>query len=236
MPCRRLQSLRGCFEWGECIRRMEKTGKRGEQKMGEVTLTIDNKEVKAAEGMTVLEAARSAGIKIPTLCHHEKLEPYTACRICMVEVESRGRSELDTSCSRPVKENMVVRTQSEELTEIRRTLLELMLSHAPDARELQELAEEYGADRDRFAKEPSFCIHCGLCVRYCAEVKKQNAVVFIKSGVRREISFSKEISSRECWKCRECFELCPTEALQTAYLLTEALTSDSPSFELEPDA
>lgn len=204
--------------------------------MGEVTLTIDNKEVKAEEGMTVLEAARNAGIKIPTLCHHEKLVPYTACRICMVEVESRGRSELDTSCSRPVKDNMVVRTQSEELTEIRRTLLELMLSHAPDARELQELAEEYGADRNRFVKEPSFCIHCGLCVRYCAEVKKKNAVVFVKSGVRREISFNKELASSECWKCRECFELCPTEALQTAYFLTEALTSDSSSFELEPDA
>jgi bidirectional [NiFe] hydrogenase diaphorase subunit len=111
-----------------------------------------------------------------------------------------------------------------------------MLSHAPDARELQGLAEEYGADRNRFTKEPSFCIHCGLCVRYCAEVKKKNAVVFVKSGVRREISFNKELASRECWKCRECFELCPTEALQTAYFLIEALTSDSSSFELEPDA
>ena len=72
--------------------------------MGVVTLIIDNKEVKASEGMTVLEAARSAGIKIPTLCHHEKLQPYTACRICLVEVESRGRVNLDTACSRPTRE------------------------------------------------------------------------------------------------------------------------------------
>lgn len=192
--------------------------------MGVVTLTIDNKEVKAEEGMTVLEAARSAGIEIPNLCRHEKLEPYTACRICMVEIESRGRTELGTSCSHPVKEKMVVRTQSEEIREIRRTLLELMLSHAPDARELQELAREYGAEKDRFEKEASFCIHCGLCVRYCAEVKQKYVVGFINSGVAREISFNPKLAARECWNCRECFELCPTEALQTAYLLTEALT------------
>ena len=203
--------------------------------MGIVTLTIDNKEVKAEAGMTVLEAARSADIRIPTLCHHEKLKPYTACRICMVEIESRKGIGLDTACSYPVAENLVVRTQSEELAEIRRTLLELMLSHAPDARELQDLAKEYGAEKGRFTKEASFCIHCSLCVRYCAEVKKKNAVVFVKSGIRREISFSPG-ASKECWNCRECFELCPTEALQTTYLLTEALRSPSPSFELEPEA
>jgi NADH dehydrogenase/NADH:ubiquinone oxidoreductase subunit G len=203
--------------------------------MGVVTLTIDNKEVKAKEGMTVLEAARSAGIDIPTLCHHEKLKPYTACRICTVEIESRGRINLDTSCSYPVAENLVVRTKSENLIKIRKTLLELMLSHAPDARELQGLAKEYGADKGRFEKEASFCIHCGLCVRYCAEVKKKNAVGFINSGVRREISFIPEIASKECWNCKECFPLCPTEALQTAYLYTEALISSAPSFELESE-
>lgn len=193
--------------------------------MGVVTLIIDNKEVKAEAGMTVLEAARSAGIEIPTLCHHDKLKPYTACRLCLVEIEHRGRTNLDTSCSYPAKENLVVRTQSETLTEIRRTLLELMLSHAPDSRELQSLAAEYGANRDRFAKEASFCIHCGLCVRYCAEVKRKNAVTFINSGVRREICFVPEIASSECWNCRECFELCPTEALQTAYFFSQALVS-----------
>ncbi len=191
--------------------------------MGEVTLTIDNKEVKAKEGMTVLEAARSAGIDIPNLCNHEKLKPYTACRICLVEIEAKGKIDLHTSCSYPVGENLVVRTKTEEIYEIRRTLLELMLSHAPDARELQALAKEYSAEKDRFSKEASFCIHCALCVRYCAEVKEKNAVGFVKSGVRREISFNKEIAFKECWNCRECFELCPTEALQTAYFLTEAL-------------
>ena len=95
--------------------------------MSVVTLTIDNKEVKAEEGMTVIEAARSAGIDIPSLCYHEKLKPYTACRICMVEIEARGRTILDTACSYPVAENLVVRTRSEKIDKIRKMLLELML-------------------------------------------------------------------------------------------------------------
>lgn len=203
--------------------------------MGKVSLTIDNIKVEAEEGMTVVEAARSAGIVIPTLCHHEKLKPYTACRLCLVEIESRGRVNLDTACSYPVKENLVVRTNSAEITEIRRTLLELMLSHAPESRELQDYAKEYDAEKDRFAKEASFCIHCALCVRYCNEVKGLNAVHFIKSGVRREIAFDPALASKECWRCRECFELCPTEALQAAYVLTEALASAVPSYTREPD-
>jgi NADH dehydrogenase/NADH:ubiquinone oxidoreductase subunit G len=194
-----------------------------------VTLTIDNREVRAEEGTTVLEAARSVGIDIPTLCYHEKLEPYTACRICMVEIESRGRTSLDTACSRSVEENLVIRTRSERIDKIRRTLLELMLSHAPDSPVLQELAQEYGANKDRFEKEPSFCILCGLCVRYCAEVKKKYAVGFVDRGVTREIMFVPEIASKECWNCKECFSLCPTEALQAAFVLTRSLTSSSSS-------
>lgn len=201
--------------------------------MAEVTLTIDNKEIKAEEGMTVIEAARSAGIDIPSFCHHEHLEPYTACRICLVEIEAKGRTDLHTACSYPVAENLVVTTKTDEIVEIRRTLLEMMLSHAPDSRDVRALAEEYGAQKDRFDKESSFCIHCALCVRYCAEVKKKHAVGFVGSGTSREISFNPEVASKECWNCRECFELCPTEALQTAYLFTEALTSSSTPFEFE---
>ena len=85
------------------------------------------------------------------------------------------------------------------------------------------MAEEYGADKNRFEKDASFCIHCGLCVRYCAEVKQAHAVGFIDRGTRKEISFVPEIAATQCWDCRECFPLCPTEALQAAYVLVEAL-------------
>ncbi len=197
--------------------------------MSEILLQIDGKEVRAKEGMTVLEAARSAGITIPTLCHHEKLEPFGGCRLCIVEVEVRGWTNLVVSCVYPVANHLIVRTRSEKVDRIRKMILELLMAHAPDAFELLELAKEYGADRNRFEKEASFCIHCGLCVRYCAEVKKKNAVGFVDRGIRKEISFIPEIASRECWNCKECFPLCPTEALQAAFVLTKALYSPPPS-------
>ncbi|TDA67010.1 MAG: 2Fe-2S iron-sulfur cluster binding domain-containing protein [Clostridia bacterium] len=193
--------------------------------MNKILLKIDGREVEAGEGMTILEAARKVGIVIPTLCHHEKLEPYGACRICTVEAEIRGSTKLVAACLYPVEQDLIVRTRSERVDKIRRMILELLLAHAPEARQLQDLAKEYGADKDRFEKEPSFCILCGLCVRYCAEVKKKNAVGFVNRGAGREISFIPEIASKECWKCKECFPLCPTEALQAAYVFTEALVS-----------
>jgi bidirectional [NiFe] hydrogenase diaphorase subunit len=110
-------------------------------------------------------------------------------------------------------------------------IIELQMAHAPDAFDLQDLAKEYGADKNRFEKEPSFCIHCGLCVRYCAEVKKKHAIGFVDRGIRKEISFVPEIAAKECWNCKECFPLCPTEALQAAYVLAGALAS----FEAAPE-
>jgi len=196
--------------------------------MSEIQLQIDGKDVRAKEGMTLLEAAQSAGIFIPTLCHHEKLEPFGACRLCIVEVEDRGWTKLVVSRVFPVADDLIVRTRSEKVDRIRKMILELMLAHAPDAFELQELAREYGAERDRFEKEASFCIHCGLCVRYCAEVKGKHAIGFVDRGMRKEISFVPEIAAEECWSCKECFPLCPTEALQAAYVLARSLTTPNP--------
>lgn len=191
--------------------------------MSEILLQIDGKEVKAKAGMTILEAAKSVGIEIPTLCYHEKLEPFGGCRLCIVELEMKGWSRLVVSCVYPVEKNLVVKTRSEKVDRIRKMIIELQLAHAPDAFYLEDLAKEYGADRNRFEKEPSFCIHCGLCVRYCAEVKKKHAIGFVDRGIRKEISFVPAIASQECWNCKECFPLCPTEALQAAYVLTGAL-------------
>jgi NADH dehydrogenase/NADH:ubiquinone oxidoreductase subunit G len=197
--------------------------------MSEISLQIDGREVTAKEGTTVLEAAQSVGITIPTLCHHEKLEPYGACRICTVEAENRGWTKLVAACLYPVEKDLVVRTRSDKVDRIRKMILELLLAHAPDSPELQELGKVYGADKDRFEKKSSFCIHCGLCVRYCAEVKKKNAIGFVDRGTRREISFIPEIASKECWNCKECFPLCPTSALQAAFVLTGALVSPPPT-------
>lgn len=197
--------------------------------MNAIQLTIDGKTVQAREGMTLLEAARAAGIEIPTLCHHEKLEPFGACRLCLVELEQKGWVRRVVACVYPAEKGLVVRTRSETIDKIRRMILELQLAHAPDSPQLLAYAQEYGADKNRFDKESSFCIHCGLCVRYCAEVKRKNAVGFVDRGIRKEISFIPEIAARECWNCKECFELCPTEALQAAYVLSQALTAPPPA-------
>ena len=196
-----------------------------QKKMKEIIIQIDGKEVKATEGMTILEAAQKADIFIPTLCHHEKLEPYGACRICTVEVKVGGWTGLVAACLYPVEKDLIIRTRSEKVDRIRKMILEFLLAHAPNSPQLQDLAQEYEADKDRFEKEPSFCILCGLCVRYCAEVKKKNAVGFVNNGARREIRFIPEIALKECTDCKECFALCPTSYLQAAFVLTESLAS-----------
>ena len=203
--------------------------------MSEITVQIDGKEVKAAEGKTVLEAAQSADIFIPTLCHYEKLAPYGGCRICTVEVEVHGWTKLVAACLYPLEQDLVVRTRSEKVDKIRKMILEFLLAHAPYSPQLLDLAQEYGADKDRFEKESSFCILCGLCVRYCTEVKKANAIGFFDRGTSREISFIPEVASKECGNCKECFPLCPTSYLQAAYHLTEALAFPSPSFKPESE-
>jgi NADH dehydrogenase/NADH:ubiquinone oxidoreductase subunit G len=203
--------------------------------MSEFLLQIDGRDVEAREGMTILEAAQNVGIIIPTLCHHEKLDPYGGCRICIVEVEVRGWTKLVASCVYPVEENVFVRTRSEKIDRIRKMILELLLAHASDSPQLLDLAQQYGADKARFEKETSFCIHCGLCVRYCAEVKKKNAVGFVDRGIRKEISFIPKIAAKECRNCKECFSLCPTSALQAAFVLTEALISAPLSFKAESE-
>lgn len=192
--------------------------------MSEIRLQIDGKQVTATEGMTVLDAARRAGIPIPTVCHHEKLEPFGGCRLCTVEMEAGGRASLVAACTHPVQQDMVVKTKSKQLDRIRKTLIEQLLAHAPESEALQALGREYQADRDRFPPEPSFCILCGLCVRYCDEVKKKNAVGFVSRGPTREISFVPEVAAKECWTCKECFPLCPTSALQAAYVLMRSMT------------
>lgn len=191
--------------------------------MSKIQLEIDGKQVTAKEGTTLLEAAQSAGISIPTLCHHEKLEPFGGCRLCIVEVEDRGWTKLVVSCVYTVQKDIIVRTRSEKVDRIRKTIIELLMAHAPDSTQLMALAAEYGADRDRYQKDPSFCIHCGLCVRYCAEVAQKNAVGFVDRGINKEISFIPEIAAKECHDCKECFPLCPTSYLQAAFVLTESL-------------
>jgi NADH dehydrogenase/NADH:ubiquinone oxidoreductase subunit G len=157
------------------------------------------------------------------LCHHDSLRPYGGCRLCIVEATKDGRTGIVASCVHAAEADLVVRTRSEKIDRIRKTLLELLLAHAPESPVLLDLAAEYGAERSRFGPEADFCVHCGLCVRYCGEVIGQQAVSFIDRGLRKEIAFIPEIASRVCHDCKQCFPLCPTSYVQAAFVLVEAL-------------
>ncbi|MCK4698662.1 MAG: (2Fe-2S)-binding protein [Dehalococcoidia bacterium] len=182
------------------------------KKVKKVTLTINDREVRAEGGVTILEAARDAGIHIPTLCYHEKLAPYGACRLCTVEISRNGRTRLVTACVYPAEDGLVVKTDSQRVIRIRKMLLELMLASSP-AKTIQDLAQQHGVAKPRFEAEKTNCILCGLCVRYCNEIKKANAIGFVGRGTERRVVFYPEIASTVCASCRECFSLCPTGKL-----------------------
>jgi len=180
--------------------------------MGIIRLEIDGKPVEEEKGVTILRAAWGAGIDIPTLCYDERLSPYGACRLCTVEITKDNRTRLVVSCVYPVEEGLVVKTDSERVRKIRKMILELLLPLSPSG-PLESLAQKYGLERSRFTAEPTACVLCGLCVRYCAEIKKANAIGFIGRGIDREIAFLPEVAPSICPGCRECFAICPSGKL-----------------------
>ncbi len=174
--------------------------------MKDINLKIDGKDVTAREGMTVLEAAKSAGIHIPTLCHHEALEPYGGCRLCTVEIVSKGKSRLLTACNYPVEENLDVKTKTDNVVAARKLLIELLLARAPGAKVVKDLAQEYSVGKPRFKVETpeELCVMCGLCVRMCEEVVGASAITFSQRGIEREVSILPEITSKLCIGCGAC--------------------------------
>lgn len=181
-----------------------------------VSLTINDQSIKAEEGMTILEAAGSKNIYIPTLCYHPLLEPFGACRLCVVEINDGVRSRMVTSCTYPVEEGLEVKTDSTEVVETRKMLIELLLARAPKARVAQRLAQEYGIEKTqlKIRDEDELCILCGLCARMCNEIIGVSAINFIKRGVNREVTFNPEISSELCVGCGICTAVCPTGCLE----------------------
>jgi NADH dehydrogenase/NADH:ubiquinone oxidoreductase subunit G len=189
----------------------------GEAKEGSVmktvVLDIDGKKVEAEEGMTLLDAAKKMGVDIPTLCHDGQLAPFGACRICSVEIQKGKRSRVVASCVYPVEDGLLVKTDTPRIVKIRKLIIEFLLAGAPRAKVLEDLAARYGVKESRFEAEPTNCIVCGLCVRYCGEVRKAHALGLAGRGIARRIAFIPDIASRVCVSCRQCFPLCPTAKL-----------------------
>ena len=206
--------------------------------MNFIQLTIDGILVQASPGMTVLAAARQAGIRIPTLCHLADLTPEGACRLCVVKIE--GMRTLTASCVQPVSEGMVIYTHTAEVLEARRLVLELLLANHPTdclacARnldcELQTLAAELGIKKPRFnGKQRSYpiddgnafivrdnekCILCGRCVRTCQELQGCNVLGFMNRGFDTKLgpAFDTPTHESDCVFCGACVAACPVGAL-----------------------
>ena len=181
-----------------------------------ITMTINGQEIQAKEGRTILEAARLHGFPIPTLCYHEALAPFAACRMCLVELENRRGGQLVPACAYPCEEGLVVRTDSEKVRRSRRITIELLMASAAHVPLIRALAEELGAGEPRFTTEPDNCILCGLCVRACDEIVGVRAISLVNRGIHKKVSPPFHIASSVCIACGTCVLVCPTGAITLA--------------------
>lgn len=204
-----------------------------------ITLTINGQTVQAPKNATILEAARSAGIHIPTLCYHSELAPEGACRLCVVE--ATGARTLVASCVYPVAEGMVVKTNTDKVRAARRMVVELLLANHPkdclacqksgDC-ELQNIAADLGLRKIRFeggarkahtidasnpclVRDQEKCILCGRCIRVCRDVQGMSVYSFAERGFDTIVStaFEQDLGKVECSYCGQCASVCPTGAI-----------------------
>lgn len=180
-----------------------------------VTLKIDGRELQTEEGTFLLQVAAAAGIEIPTLCHHDALEPVGACRLCMVEVthaDWKGWKTLATACLYPAKQGLEVSTHSEAVLTARRGVLALLAARVPEASRIRQLAAKYAVDGARLerAQGADDCILCGLCTRVC-ETYATGAIVTYGRGSEKGVGgFGAAAPEGECVGCGACAAVCPT--------------------------
>jgi NADH dehydrogenase/NADH:ubiquinone oxidoreductase subunit G len=179
------------------------------------TLTIDGKKVTAPEGAYILQAARAAGVEIPTLCDFSGLEPWGGCRLCVVDMWRPGWDEdwfkLVTACNHPIEDGMRVFTRTERVLATRSVVLDLLLARCPDAPLIQRLAAEHGIEATSYVPnpEPTDCILCALCTRVCDHIGV-SAISSVDRGCGREIAPPFREPPPDCIGCLACAEICPT--------------------------
>lgn len=207
-----------------------------------VNLTINDMPVRVPAGTTLLAAAQTVGVRVPTLCYDKQLSVTGACRLCVVEVVAPdGRTRLEPACSYQAQEGMVVRTNTRELRDARRTIIELILANHPrkcqtcvrNGRcELQSVCREYSIEEIHYEGEkrheevdassvaltrhPDFCILCGKCVKVCREVQGVYALDFVRRGFATSVlpAFDRDLADTVCVLCGQCLLKCPVAAIR----------------------
>jgi len=195
------------------------------------TVTIDGIQVTVGPEATILEAARKAGIWIPTLCHRPGISSSASCRICMVEIERGDRKELVTSCNYPVRHDLIVSTTSERAVEVRRGVMQLLLARSPESEELRQLAARMGVDGTPYPKVTESqrnCILCGLCVAVCEEAIGAAAIGFAGRGVDKAVAPPFRLVAEDCIACGACAAVCPVGTIQIRYHREEKEIEISP--------
>jgi NADH-quinone oxidoreductase subunit G len=200
-----------------------------------VNLTINGQTIQAPPGTLLIDAAKHAGIEVPSFCYYEGLTLAAACRMCLVEIEKAPK--LMTACTQPVAEGMVVRTETPQVAAARKSMLEFLLSNHPldcpvcdkgGECELQDMTFRYGAGESRFTEmkvhvdekqwspvvffDNPRCILCYRCVRICNEGMGVGALGVINRGMVSEIAPNKG-DHLECDECGMCIDICPVGAL-----------------------
>ncbi len=203
----------------------------------EKSITIDGRVVPYGDERNLLELVRKAGIDLPTFCYHSELSIYGACRLCIVEVEGRG---IQGACSTPLEPGLKVRTSTEEIREIRRITVELLLANhdqrcptcpKSDTCQLQALARRFGIQKVRFkpvlewkgldessvslTRDPNKCVLCGDCTRVCSEIQGIGAIDFAYRGHQAAVipTYGRDLAAGECVNCGQCAAVCPTGSL-----------------------
>jgi NADH dehydrogenase/NADH:ubiquinone oxidoreductase subunit G len=176
-----------------------------------VNIVIDGSKVKAQEGSTILENAKELKIEIPTLCYHEELSPFGACRLCVVEVKTNGKWQLTTSCNTIVEKGMEIKTDSDKVRESRKLAAQLLYYKYPTTAAVRDMALKLGVDVSDVKAEGNDCILCGLCVRACREIVGVGALSFRDRGLGRDIDEPEiEFDPNLCIGCGTCAYVCPT--------------------------
>jgi bidirectional [NiFe] hydrogenase diaphorase subunit len=182
------------------------------------TLTVNGKKVTVGQDAVILDAARAAGVHVPTLCQFDGLEPWGGCRMCVVDMWQQGWDEdwfkMVTACNHPAADGMRIVTDSERVVETRRVVIDLLLARCPETPLVQRVAAEHGITATSFVPNPAptDCILCGLCTRVCDHIGV-SAIASVNRGWGREIAPPFHQAPPDCIGCLACAEICPTSCI-----------------------